>query len=1313
MSRSSRSRRVVAVLAAGAVSLGTASLAVTTPSASAAPEPAHRALNAGAQKLPGGVSGSRVGHRPAGIPATGRYSFLLELGTTSTGGAFDKARDTGKSMASAKAAGRSQLTRVRTAQSTVIDRLPARTSVIYRTHSILAGVAVRTNVDNYDAISQIPGVAAVYPITPKSYQNSYAVPLQGAPQAWEGTGDAGQGTTIGIIDTGIDFTHANFGGPGTTAAYDAEHAHADDATLSASSIFPTAKVVGGYDLVGDDYNADPADPAYNPVPTPDPNPLDCEGHGSHVAGSAAGLGENADGTTYAGDYDTDTPFADMKIGPGMAPKASLLAFRVFGCAGSTDVVTQAIDKAADPNGDGDTSDHVDVVNMSLGSDFGSPDDADAVAANAASDLGITMAISSGNSYDLYDVGGSPGSARKAITVAASLDAQSVVDGLNVSYEDTDHQFAAERSVAYDWDSKPDLAGQIVIPTGSTTGCTDAPFSPADKAAIAGKIALVTWTDDALECGSAQRAANIAAAGGIGFVYASNKESFSAGITGSAVIPGVLVNKTGGDAIRAAVEASHPVTVTGTGKNAVNQQFPDDDNKLTDFSSRGLRGNGGLKPDVSAVGGTVFSTSVGTGDEGETESGTSMAAPMVAGLSALVVSKHPSWTPEQVKADIMNTAGQNLYVGGSAAPTSDRYAPNRVGSGRIQAVPALDNDVLAYVTDDPGAVSVSFGPVEVTEPMTLTKTVKVDNTGGTSLTYDTSYDEITSVPGVSYDISPAQVTVPADSSTEVTVTFTVDDPTELTKTVDATHGRFEQGVVDPYPLETLADASGNLLLTPTTDAPELRVPVYSAPRPAAQLTQPDRIDLAAGDPQTGTLTSTGVGVDQGSGASSIFSVAAGLELQAVSPVALDCSVVVTDLCVRVPADKGADLKYVGVTSDAPYTTPASAMAYIGLSTRGVFSTPASKVQFEVYLDVNRDGKSDLVMYNTRLPDEDVFVVNLQDLTTGDLVDTELLNGRFGNLDLATFDSDVLMLPLSLAALKPYGIDAQHPRVDYGVLTFASSSLGTIDAIGADPATGNLVDPLSADLFAPAVTVTEEGAGPLVEDQPGLGLTVTGDTESYVRDGGRGLLVLHFHNKAGNKAQVSKLNLQPAVDLVATPSSVVRGASVKLRATAFDPSDAAAPTDKVVVTDTATNKVVGSGVPGSNGTVTITFVPKKPGTFKFKATYAGATSDVVTVKATKAAARVGLSLSARSGKVGKPVTAKVTVATVAGIRATGSVLLKSGGTTVARGTLSGGRATLRFTPRKAGKLRLQAVYAGDSTYNAGKSSTVTYTVKKKKK
>ncbi len=441
-----------------------------------------------------------LGARPTGIPAKGRYGFLLELDATSTGRAFDAAEARGTT-ASAKAAGRSQLSRVTAAQNSVIGRLPAKTPVLYRTHSVLAGVAVTTDVKNYDAIASIPGVAAVHPITPKSHQNSYAVPLQGAPAAWEGTGDAGQGTTIGIIDTGIDYTHANFGGQGTTAAYDAEQAHADDATLWAGSAFPTDKVIGGYDLVGDSYQADPYSPGYQPVPHPDPNPLDCEGHGSHVAGSASGLGVKANGSTYTGDYSTATPFGDLRIGPGMAPRAKLLGFRVFGCEGSTDVVTAAIDKAADPNGDGDTSDAVDVINMSLGSDFGSPDDADAVAANAASDLGITMAISSGNSYDLYDVGGSPGSARKAITVAASLDAQSIVDGLNVTYSDGGGDQFAGRALGRLRLGRPSRTSAVRSSSRQPTRPAATAFTGADAAAINGKVALLKWTDDDLECGS--------------------------------------------------------------------------------------------------------------------------------------------------------------------------------------------------------------------------------------------------------------------------------------------------------------------------------------------------------------------------------------------------------------------------------------------------------------------------------------------------------------------------------------------------------------------------------------------------------------------------------------------------------------------------------------------------------------------------------------------------------------------------------------------------------------------------------------------
>ena len=561
MSRHLRLSRVVVAAATGALVLAGLATAGSTAARADDQGPGTPGLKTSGTKIPSvsdvrgsvprGVGAQHIAGEPgdtlpAGVPDHGRHAFLLQLDQRSTSAAYRGAIGRGK--AAAHTAAKNQLSTVTSAQNHVVGDLPSGSRVLYRAHAALAGLAVVTDVDNYRKLTEISGVTAVYPISPKAPSNSYAVPLQHAPEAWQSYGDLGANSTVAVIDTGIDYTHANFGGAGTVAAYEAAKAAKGD-----SPDFPSDKVVGGYDLAGDAYNADPTSEDYQPTPTPDPYPLDCNGHGSHVAGTVAGFGENADGSTYTGAYDTSTPFGSMRIGPGMAPKAKLYGYRVFGCEGSTDLVGAAIDMAADPNGDGDTSDHVDVVNMSLGSDFGSPQDGDSVATEAAANLGITMVVASGNAGDLYDVGGSPGNAPSALTVAASQDAYAQVDALHVSAPASiAGNYASERSIAYDWAHKPDLAGDVgrLTQPGNLDGCD--PISPEHALDVAGKIAFVEWTDNDANrrCGSVARSGNLAAAGAIGFVFADDQESFAAGITGSTTIPGVLVAKSGGDAIRA-------------------------------------------------------------------------------------------------------------------------------------------------------------------------------------------------------------------------------------------------------------------------------------------------------------------------------------------------------------------------------------------------------------------------------------------------------------------------------------------------------------------------------------------------------------------------------------------------------------------------------------------------------------------------------------------------------------------------------------------------------------------------------------------
>ncbi|HSU63266.1 MAG TPA: S8 family serine peptidase, partial [Burkholderiales bacterium] len=515
------------------------------------------------------------------------------------------------------------------------------------------GIKVRIAADRTKELAALPGVVAVRPLQLMKPDNIRGIPLIGTPAVWQNLGLHGEGVKIAIIDTGIDYTHANFGGPGTAAAYTAAHANE---TLAADPRFfgPSApRVKGGYDFVGDSYNADPNSPAYQPIPHPDPNPLDCFGHGSHVAGTAAGSGVTSAGTTYTGPYNASTLATpgNFNVGPGVAPKADLYAVRVFGCAGSTDVVVDAIEWAVDND--------MDVINMSLGSVFGSKDDPSAVASTNAAKAGVIVVASAGNSGPSPYVTGSPATADGAISVAAN-DPYPNFPGATLTFSGT--TIPAINANGFALPASSTFSVKVIKdgPTTLSLGCSVAAFG-GPNSLPANTIAVVNRGT----CARVAKAIFGQQAGAAAVVMVNNATSFPPfegpitsnpddGTPFNVTIPflgvrGLFTTASSDGGKLFAVADGAATTVAAA--SIANPNFTG----FASFSSGGPRtGDSGLKPDVTAPGVSIISTAIGTGNQGAAMSGTSMASPHVAGVAALTRQAHPAWKVADIKSAIVNT-----------------------------------------------------------------------------------------------------------------------------------------------------------------------------------------------------------------------------------------------------------------------------------------------------------------------------------------------------------------------------------------------------------------------------------------------------------------------------------------------------------------------------------------------------------------------------------------------------------------------------------------------------------------------------------
>ncbi|WP_306210484.1 S8 family serine peptidase [Actinoplanes sp. RD1] len=660
------------------------------------------------------------------------------------------------------------------------------------------GIKVRIKRSQVDTLAAQPAVVAVHPVRAIEPDNTNGVPLIGAPAVWGGSDKLhGEGVKVAVIDTGIDYTHADFGGPGTTAAY--EKAHAAETTAADPKLFgPKAlKVKGGIDLVGDSYNADPSSADYQPVPHPDVNPLDCGGHGTHVAGTTAGYGVTAEGKTYTGAYDTKTiGGTKWLVGPGVAPKADLYAVRVFGCEGSTDMTVDAIDWAVEHD--------MDVINMSLGSPFGTKDAPESVAADNASKDGTIVVASAGNSGPAPYLVGSPSTATSTISVAAS-DPTAAFPGASLALG-TGATLDAINANGATFSDGTTLPIKVVGngAGGIALGCSTAEFQ---AAGVQGKLAVVARGT----CGRVAKAIYGQEAGAAAVLQVNTDANYppyegpitsnpDTGAPANVTIPFLGTPNTAA----ATWLAADGSTVTLTNKTLTNPNYLG----TASFSSGGPRtGDSWLKPDVTAPGVSIFSAAVGTGTAPVAMSGTSMAAPMTAGQAALVKQAHQGWSEvAYLKAAMVNTSDPAKVTG---------YTTRVNGAGLIQAPGAVDTQVVAL--GDSGTATLNYGFTELEKDYSKRKTVKVKNLGSKAATFTVGVEKPAGSPH-SVKLSAKKITVPAKKTVAVDVTLVV--PAATAGDASAFH-----------------DAAGLIKLTPVAGSNKgvaLRVPYYLVPQSVAKV-----------------------------------------------------------------------------------------------------------------------------------------------------------------------------------------------------------------------------------------------------------------------------------------------------------------------------------------------------------------------------------------------------------------------------------------------------------------------------------------------
>ncbi len=641
-------------------------------------------------------------------------------------------------MASSVDAVQAQMQLLQSQQATVIQQatnLDPDVKVLGSVQKVLNAVMLETNAATVATLATNPNVRSIEPVINYAMDLSTTVPSIGATIAQQ-AGFNGAGVRIAVLDSGVDYLHADLGGAGNLADFTA-----NDPNVIEPGTFPTAKVIGGYDFVGSAWTGASGGTRL----APDPDPLDAgpgRGHGTHVADIIGGAS-------------------------GVAPGVLLYALKVcssISSACSGVALLQAMDFAIDPNHDLNFDDHVDIINLSLGASYSSAFDDDlSQAVENASQLGVLTVASAGNSSDKLFVHGTPGAAPSALAVAQT----NVSSAYQLLMEITaPTQIANRTATAYQPWSAP-LTHLIEGPVqygngagGNLNGCATFPANT-----LQGKIVLV----DRGSCNMTLKIKNIGNAGGLlGIVgLTAPGDPFVSGDDGQRpiTIPGFVISQLDANTLKQAAvtvrfDPAQRISLAGY-MVASSSRGPSIDTTL-------------IKPDIGAPGALV-SALAGSGNGVSTFGGTSGSAPLVTGAAALIKQAHPERSATEIKAVLMNSAETNIMdkpalFGGDLAPIT------RIGTGEVRVVPALVASAAAWdVASQSG--SLSFGFQEVAqEKVELTHTVNVRNYSDRAVVY-----QLKSIFRFANDeqnravqlTMPDQVVAPAHGDVQFIVTMHID------------------------------------------------------------------------------------------------------------------------------------------------------------------------------------------------------------------------------------------------------------------------------------------------------------------------------------------------------------------------------------------------------------------------------------------------------------------------------------------------------------------------------------------------------------